>query len=40
MVFQILFLAVGIILFIMSYKKQTDYIRKRVQDYMIQEDKK
>ena len=40
MVLEILFLAVGIILFIMSYKKQTDYIRKRVQDYMIEEDKK
>lgn len=40
MVLEILFLTVGIILFIMSYKKQTDYIRKRVQDYLIEEDKK
>lgn len=40
MVMEILFLAVGIILFIMSYKKQTNYIRKRVQDYLIEENKK
>lgn len=40
MALEILFLVVGIVLFIMSYKKQTDYIRKRVQDYVSEEDKK
>lgn len=40
MALKILFLVVGIILFIMSYKKQTDYIRERVQDYVSEEDKK
>ncbi len=30
---EIILLITGMILFIMSYKKQTDYIRKRVKDY-------
>lgn len=34
---EILLLITGMILFIVSYKKQTDYIRKRVQDYTMDE---
>ena len=37
---DILFLLGGMILFIMSYKKQTDYIRKRVQEYIVEEGEK
>lgn len=36
---EILLLITGMILFIVSYKKQTDYIRKRVQDYIMDETK-
>lgn len=36
---EIILLITGMILFIMSYKKQTDYIRKRVKDYTIEENK-
>ena len=36
---EILLLITGMILFIISYKKQTDYIRKRVQDYIMDETK-
>lgn len=36
---EILLLITGMILFIVSYKKQTDYIRKRVQDYIMDENK-
>jgi len=35
----IILLIAGMILFIMSYKKQINYIRKRVQDYMEDETK-
>lgn len=34
---DILLLLGGMILFIMSYKKQTDYIRKRVQEFIVEE---
>lgn len=37
---EILVLVIGIILFIMSYKKQTDYIRKRVQNYIVEKSEK
>ena len=37
---EILFLVVVMILFIMSYRKQTDCIRKRVETYTIKEEKK
>lgn len=37
---EILLLLIGMILFIVSYKKQTDYIRKRVQDCIMDETKK
>lgn len=37
---EILLLLTGMILFIVSYKKQTDYIRKRVQDCIMDETKK
>ena len=36
---EILLLIIGMILFIISYKKQTDYIRERVQDYTMDETK-
>lgn len=36
---EILLLITGMILFIVSYKKQTDYIRKRVQAYIMDETK-
>ena len=36
---EILLLLTGMILFIVSYKKQTDYIRKRVQDCIMDETK-
>ena len=37
---DIMFLFGGMLLFIMSYKKQTDYIRKRVQEYIVEEGDK
>lgn len=37
---DILFLLCGMILFIVSYKKQTDYIRKRVQECIVEEGDK
>ena len=37
---DILFLLGGMLLFIMSYKKQTDYIRERIQEYIVSEGDK
>lgn len=37
---DILFLLGGMLLFIMSYKKQTDYIRERIQEYIVAEGDK
>ena len=34
------FLLGGMLLFIMSYKKQTDYIRERIQEYIVAEGDK
>lgn len=37
--FELFFLIIGMVIFVFSYKKQTDYIRKRVQIHTDEEDK-